>query len=139
MAGKMKTELILRDFHMAIGSQSIAPGQLTIPSDRGIQYASEETYETMKLYGILHGIKMSMLRRGKSWDHSTAEIFFASPKKEKPYRLKYPVREEARAALFNYIENWSNLRHLHPSIGFDAPLEYKSDFFEMKWESTYLE
>ena len=70
MNGTMETELILKDFHMAMGSQSIARGQLPIHSDRATQYASEEFRETMKLYGIPYGIKTNMPRRGNCWNHT---------------------------------------------------------------------
>ena len=73
---------------MAMGSQSIASGQLTVHSDRGTPYASKEFRETMKLYGILHGIKTVILRFENYWDQSAAETFFASLKKEKAYRKK---------------------------------------------------
>ena len=54
----------------------------------------------MKLYGI----KTSMSFRGNCWAHSAAETFFASLKKEEVYQQKYATREEARVAIFNYIE-----------------------------------
>ena len=127
----MKTELILKALPMAMGSQSIPPGQLTIHSDRGTQYPSEEFRETMKLYGI----KTSMSRRGNCWNHSAAETLFASLEKEEVYRQKYATHEEARAAIFNYMETWYNLRRLHSSIGYEAPFEYESELFEVKRSS----
>ena len=86
----------------------------------------------MKLYGI----KTSTSRRGNCWDHSVAETLSASRKKEEVYRQKYATREEARAAIFYYIETWYIPRRLHSSIAYKSPLEYKSEFFEMKMEST---
>ena len=47
--GTMKTELIGKAFPMAMGSQSITPGQSTLHSDRGTQYDPDKFRETMKI------------------------------------------------------------------------------------------
>ena len=86
----------------------------------------------------LHGTNTSMSRRGNCWDHSAAETFFASLKKEEFYRQKYATREEARAARFNYIKTWYNPPQLHSSIGYEVPLEYESELFEMRRESPFF-
>ena len=51
MNGTMNKELILKAFHLAMGNQSIALGQLTMHSDRGAQYAWRRVsrdYETLR-------------------------------------------------------------------------------------------
>ena len=45
MNGALKTELTLKAFHTAMGSQSIDPGQLTVHPDRGAQYASRRVWQ----------------------------------------------------------------------------------------------
>ena len=42
--------------------------------DRGVQYASKATRNTLKFYGIIQ----SMSRAGNCWDNAVAESFFSS-------------------------------------------------------------
>jgi putative transposase len=49
-----------------------------------------------------------MSRRGNCWDNAVAESFFANLKKERIRRRIYKTRDEARGAVFNYIEMFYN-------------------------------
>ena len=54
------------------------------------------------------GITQSMSRRGNCLDNAPMESFFASLKTEHVHQIRYRTREEARTAVFEYIEVFYN-------------------------------
>ena len=58
-----------------------------------------------------------------------AESFFATLKKELVQGAGWRTREEARAALFEYIELWYNRERRHSSLGYVSPAEYEEKNF----------
>jgi putative transposase len=57
-----------------------------------------------------NGLIPSMSRKGNCWDNAVAESFFATLKTELVTGTDWATREEARAAIFRYIEMWYNPR-----------------------------
>ena len=45
-----------------------------------------------------------MSRRGNCLDNAPRESFFASLKKEQVHQVRFRTREEAKAAVFDYVE-----------------------------------
>lgn len=90
-------------------------------SDRGVQYACD-AYRALLAD---HAIRCSMSRRGNCWDNAVAESFFATLKTELVLDADWATREEARGALFRYIEMWYNRRRRHSSLGYVSPLEFE--------------
>jgi transposase InsO family protein len=90
-------------------------------SDRGIQYAATDFRRLLKS----RRIECSMSRRGDCWDNAVTESFFATLKKELVRDSDWKTREEARAALFEWIEVWYNRERRHSSIGYLSPAEYE--------------
>lgn len=122
-AEQMHTELILSAIEMALGRQKLMEGsELLGHSDRGSQYASE-LYRT-RLERL--GITASMSRKGNCYDNAFAESFFATLKKELIYRQIYRTKEEAKKALFEYIEVWYNRNRIHSSIGYRTPIQFEA-------------
>lgn len=68
----------------------------------------------------------SMSRKGDCWDNAVAESFFATLKKELVNDTAWQTREEARAALFEYIEVWYNRERRHSSIDYLSPADYEA-------------
>jgi transposase InsO family protein len=62
-----------------------------------------------------------MSRRGNCWDNAPTESFFASLKKEMVYRTRFETREQARSALFEWIEVWYNRKRRHSTLGYLSP------------------
>lgn len=120
-ADHMKTELILDALEMALGRQNLIQGELMSHSDRGSQYASEEYRKRLESLKIT----ASMSRKGNCWDNAFAESFFATIKKELIYRSEYKTREEAKKAIFEYIEVWYNRKRIHSSIGYKTPVQFE--------------
>ena len=74
-----------------------------------------------------HGIRQSMGRRGNCLDNAPMESFFASLKKEQIHHVRFGSREEAKAAVFDYIEVFYNRRRLHSALGHRTPAEARAD------------
>jgi putative transposase len=117
----MRTSLLVQALEMALGRQRLSTGELLSHSDRGTQYASDDYRECLKK----NNIKASMSRKGNCYDNAFAESFFATLKKELIYRAHYKTRNEAKKAIFEYIEVWYNRERLHSSIGFMSPVQFE--------------
>ena len=90
-------------------------------SDRGSQYASDEFREVAKG----NGLTLSMSRRGNCWDNAPSESFFSTLKTELIHRQAYLTTEQARLAIFEYIEVFYNRRRRHSKLGNISPVAYE--------------
>jgi len=98
------------------------PPGLIHHSDRGTQYASADYRDLLQQNGIV----CSMSRRANCWDNAVAESFFSTLKTELVGGRVYRTREQARLAVFEYIECFYNRKRLHSSIGYRSPAEYEA-------------
>ncbi len=105
---------------MALARRRPAPG-LVHHSDRGGQYASASYQELLDR----HGIVCSMSRPGNCLDNAVAESFFHTLKTELVYHEHYRTREQARAAIFEFIEGFYNRTRLHSTLGYKSPEDYE--------------
>lgn len=121
-ADHMRTELIETALDMALGRQGFIFKDLVQHSDRGSQYTSALYRSKLNLFNIT----ASMSRKGNCYDNAFAESFFATLKKELIYRTKYKTKEEAKKAIFEYIEVWYNRNRIHSSIGFMTPVQFEA-------------
>lgn len=117
----MRVELVLEALEMALGRQTVKEGELIAHSDRGSQYAAEKFRKQLDANGIV----ASMSRRGNCYDNAFAESFFASLKMELIYQREFETREEAKAAIFEWIEAFYNRQRMHSSIGYMTPEEFE--------------
>ena len=97
------------------------PRGVIFHSDRGSQYASEELRRKLQEYGL----RQSMSRKGNCWDNAPAESFFSTLKTELCGDRAFATREEAKAALFEYIEVFYNRERLHSTLGYVPPVEFE--------------
>lgn len=121
MRATLERSLVLGALRMALERRRPSGGLLH-HSDRGVQYASGD-YRAL-LAG--HDITCSMSRKGDCWDNAVAESFFATLEWELIQEADWHTREEARRAIFEYIELWYNRRRRHSSLGYRSPAEYES-------------
>jgi putative transposase len=105
---------------MALVARHPAPGVLH-HTDRGSQYAAGD-YRALL---TAHGMECSMSRVGDCWDNAVAESFFATLKRELADEADWVTREEARTAVFEYIEVWYNRQRRHSSLGYLSPAAYE--------------
>lgn len=124
MTDHLRHELALAALDMAIERQRPAPG-VVAHSDRGVQYAAHAYRARLTAHGML----ASMSRRGDPLDNAPMESFFATLKGELVENATYRTRSEARAEVFQYIEDFYNRRRLHSGLGYLTP-EQKAAAFQ---------
>jgi putative transposase len=116
MADHLKTGLCIDALVMALPRHPPSPG-LIHHSDRGVQYAAEPYRVVLER----HGLVQSMSRRGNCLDNAPMESVFSSLKVEYVHQVGFRTREEAKAAVFDYIEVFYNRQRLHSAIGYRTP------------------
>ena len=72
-----------------------------------------------------HGMQCSMSRKGDCYDNAAKESFFHTLKVELVHDARFATRNEARAAVFEYIEVFYNRQRLHSSLGYRSPMEFE--------------
>lgn len=123
MRESMHTELVLDALDMGLKRQGISSNdELVSHSDRGSQYAAEKYRDKL----ASHNIKASMSRRGNCYDNAFVESFFRTLKVELIYRQKFKTKEEAKTAIFEFIEVWYNRQRTHSSLGYMTPIQYEA-------------
>jgi transposase InsO family protein len=63
--------------------------------------------------------------KGDCFDNAVSESFFATLEKDLLRRRSFPTRQEARTALFDYVETFYNPIRLHSTLGYVSPVEYE--------------
>ena len=116
MAERIDTALVLRALQMALRARRPSPG-LIHHTDRGAIYAAQE-YRALL---AAHGLAASLGRTGDCYDNAVAESFFSTVKNELTIEQRYASRQEARTALFEYIEAFYNRQRLHQPLGYRTP------------------
>jgi hypothetical protein len=66
-----------------------------------------------------------MSRKGDCFDNACAESFFSTLKNDLVHHATFQSREEARSAIFDYIEVFYNRQRLHQTLGYVAPVEFE--------------
>ncbi len=99
MESHLRAELVVDALRMAVWRRKPAPG-LVHHSDRGVQYTSLCFGERLKEVGITP----SMGRTGSALDNAMAESFVSTLKTELVDDLKFPTRQAAKTAIFEYLE-----------------------------------
>ena len=112
--------LALEALQRALASRRPKPG-LVHHSDRGGQYLSASYQHLLDAHGAL----CSMSRPGNCLDNAVAESFFHTLKTELVYQQFYRTREEARRAIFEYVEGFYNRSRLHSTLDYRSPEEYE--------------
>lgn len=121
MAEHMRVELVNDALTMATTTRTPGPG-LIHHSDRGVQYCCGEYRAHLEAWGMV----ASMSRTGECYDNAPAESFWATLKKELMSDRMFATREEARAAIFEYIEVFYNRQRIHGSIGYVSPEQFEA-------------
>jgi len=125
MENHLRTELVVDALQMAVWRRKPAPG-LVHHSDQGVQYTALSFGERLREVGITP----SMGRTGSALDNAMAESFVSTLKVELVSRLKFPTRQAAKTALFDYLETFYNTRRLHSALGYRSPADFEEDRIE---------
>ncbi|HWD42651.1 MAG TPA: IS3 family transposase [Actinomycetota bacterium] len=60
-----------------------------------------------------------------AYDNAVCEAFFEALESELIDRRSWPTKAEARLAVFDFIETFSNRRRRHSTLGYLSPAEYE--------------
>jgi putative transposase len=120
MAEHMESTLVERALHQALRQRRPAHGCLH-HSDRGSQYASADYRRLL----TTHGLTASMSRAGNCYDNAAMESFWGKLKTELVYRQHFATRQQARLAIFEYVEVFYNRVRLHSALGFKSPVDFE--------------
>jgi len=121
ISSRMLAGLAVDALEMAIDSRQPEAG-LIHHSDRGSQYASD-AFQAVLVKNEYLG---SMSRRGNCWDNAVAESFFKSLKQELIYQERFTTRQEARLAIFEYVEVYYNRQRKHSRNEYLSPADYEA-------------
>lgn len=125
----MKAALVSQTIKMAQKRWQL-PAGIILHSDRGSQYTAKDVMEQVTGYGW----QQSFSRVGKPGDNSWSESFFAILKKEIIHWHFYPTREQARQAIFEYIEVFYNRQRAQKRLGYLSPIQYLK-----QWQQSQLQ
>ena len=74
--------------------------------------------------------------RGDAYDNAAMESFMASIKTELINRRRFKTKDEARTAIFSYIEAFYNPRRRHSALGQMSPADYEKMLADTALEAT---
>jgi putative transposase len=131
MQPTLHTEIVLSALTMALGQRRPGPGLLQ-HSDRGYQYTSEAYQRTLRE----HGIECSFSGHGNCWDNAVVESFFGTLKRELVYRHTWYTRNEAAAAIHEYIEVFYNRRRRHTTLASRSPATHEALYVKRLYEAA---
>lgn len=116
MSERMTADLAVSALEMSLVGVNSTKG-IMFHSDRGVQYASNAFKKIIKQNAMVQ----SMSRKACCWDNAVAESFFGTLKQELVYHCRFKTREEAKSAIFEYIEVFYNRFRLHSTLNYQSP------------------
>jgi len=125
MREDLEAPLVVDAISMAITRRKPKPG-LVHHSDRGSQYTSIAMGRTLRDSKVM----ASMGSKGDPWDNASAESCISTIKNELVKRRTFATRDQARLALFRYIEAFYNPLRRHSSLGMLSPDEHERRYWE---------
>jgi transposase InsO family protein len=90
-------------------------------SDRGTEFTSDRYQAALRELGI----EVSMSRTANCWDNAAMESFFATLTKECTDRTRFQSRQQARSAIFEYLECFYNPIRLHSTLQYVSPVAFE--------------
>jgi len=121
MSTSNNRQLVCNALNMAIAHRQPEAGLLH-HSDRGNTYTSTQYQALLET----NGMRVSMSRTGNCHDNAVAESFFANLKNELTFHHDFNTRQEARSAIFEYIELFYNRKRPHQTLNYRSPVEYET-------------
>jgi len=122
MQAHMRAELVVEALEMALQRRRPS-SNLVHHSDQGSQYVSLLLGKKLRRAGIAQ----SMGSKGDCYDNAVLESFHASLEKELLIGRSLHTRQEARTAIFDYIETFYNPERRHSRLGYLSPDRFERD------------
>jgi putative transposase len=119
MAAHLRTQLVLAALDMALEQRR--PREVIHHSDQGTQYTSIAFGQRCREAGV----RPSMGSVGDCFDNALCESFFATLECELLERRRFKTQEEARSAVFEFLEGWYNRHRRHSALGYLSPAEFE--------------
>ena len=120
MAATEDGQLVELALRMAVAQRHPQVGLLH-HSDRGSEFTSDRYQVALKELGI----QVSMSRTGNCYDNAAMESFFATLTKECTDRTRFQTRQQARSAIFEYLECFYNPVRLHSTLQYSSPVAFE--------------
>jgi putative transposase len=118
----MQAELVVDALEMAVARRRPGPG-LIHHSDQGSQYVALILGQRLRK----HEIAQSMGSKGDCFDNAAIESYHATLEKELLRGRSFRTRQEARSAVFDWIECWYNRERRHSRLGYRSPDRFERD------------
>ncbi len=112
----MTDDLVIKAFKKAFISRGLEEGGI-FHTDRSSQYTSNDYEELLQKLNIKH----SYSKKGYPYDNASMESFNAILKKEEVNVSNYETFEEAKLAIFEFIESWYNNLRIHSKLDYLTP------------------
>lgn len=119
----MTDDLVIDALNKAIANRGLNKDGI-FHSDRGSQYTSNDYEELLTTLNIRH----SYSKKGYPYDNASMESFNAILKKEEVNVNNYETFEEAKLAIFEFIESWYNNIRIHSTLGYITPNEKYNNY-----------
>ncbi len=116
--GMSAKETSIAAFNQAVARRP-PDDHLMFHSDRGGQYACSDFTDHL----AKHNITQSMSRKGNCWDNAPAESFFKTLKHELDMPDYFQSYQQARSAIFVFIDIWYNRKRLHSALDYQTPVQ----------------
>jgi putative transposase len=120
MASTEDEQLVELALRMAVVKRH-PPAGLMHHSDRGSEFTSDRYLTLLAELAI----QVSMSRTANCYDNAAMESFFATLTKECTDRVRFQTRQEARSAIFEYLECFYNPVRLHSTLQYVSPLAFE--------------
>ena len=115
------TEKLVNDaLEMALSRRDVQKN-LIVHSDRGVQYRAQCYQDRL----LKRHFRISMSRKGNCYDNAAMESFFSRLKVELIFAEKFRSIEEAKSAIFEYIEIFYNRIRRHSANGYVSPMQFE--------------
>ena len=121
----MTTELVIESFNKAKLTRRVTQGMI-FHSDLGSQYTSNKFEKIL----VENNVKHSYSKKGYPYDNASMESFNAILKKEEVNVNTYNTFNEAKLAIFEFIESWYNNKRIHSSIDYKTPNEKYNEYLK---------
>ena len=119
----MTDDLVIDAFNKAMITRKLNKDGI-FHSDRGSQYTSNDFERVLEELKIKH----SYSKKGYPYDNASMESFNAILKKEEVNVNNYETFEDAKLAIFEFIESWYNNIRIHSTLGYITPNEKYSNY-----------
>ncbi len=115
--------LTISAFNMALKRQK-GVNRLLFHSDRGSNYACHDFQNLLARCGV----EASMSRSGCCYDNAVMESFFHTLKTEFVHHEKFLTKQQAKDAIYEWIEVFYNRNRIHSAIDYKTPVAFEQEF-----------